>query len=474
MTAMHPVFLTLRGAACTARRIRPMLREMSSLRLFAVMSIALLSSVLRLSAADYFVAVNGSDANAGTLAAPFASVQRAQKAAAPGDTVFLRGGTYAMTAEQIAQSRRIWAYVIALDKSGTAGKPIRYWAYRDEQPVFDFSKVKPANQRVTAFFITGSWLHFKGLEVTGVQVTMTGHTQSACFDNQGSNNVYERLSMHDGQAIGFWLGRGSNNLVLNCDAYRNHDYTSENKRGGNVDGFGFHAPQGSTGNVFRGCRAWFNSDDGFDFISAGASVTVENCWAFYNGFGPEFSNLGDGNGFKSGGYGISPDARIPDPVPRHVIRGCVAVRNKASGFYANHHYGGNDWLNNTAFRNSTNFNMLCRTAAGDVPGFGHKMKNNLGYKGRTEVSNLDAAACDVSGNYFTLPVKVEERDFAGLDEADLTKPRQPDGSLPEIAFLHLAPGSGLIDKGVDVGLPFAGKAPDLGAFEFGAVKRTNK
>ncbi len=448
---------------------------MLSLRHFASVSIALLGvAATQLSAADYYMATNGNDANAGTLAAPFASVQRAQQAAVAGDTVYVRGGTYAMTEEQIAQNRRIWAYVIELDKSGSAGKPISYLAYRDEQPVFDFANVKPARCRVTAFHVTGSWLHFKGLTVTGVQVTILTHTQSICLDSQGSNNIYESLTMHDGQAIGFWLGNGSNNLVLNCDAYRNYDYTSENKRGGNVDGFGFHAPQGSTGNVFRGCRAWFNSDDGFDFIGAGAAVTVENCWAFYNGFSPEFRSLGDGNGFKAGGYGISPDARIPDPVPRHVISGCMAVRNMAAGFYANHHHGGNEWLNNTAYLNGTNFNMLGRSATTDVPGFGHRMKNNLGYKGRTEVSNLDTAGGDVSGNYFNLPVKVEDKDFAGLDVAELIKPRQANGDLPEMTFLHLARASGLIDQGTDVGLPFAGKAPDLGAFEFGAAKTAVK
>jgi len=32
-------------------------------------------------------------------------------------------------------------------------------------------------------------------------------------------------------------------------------------------------------------------------------------------------------------------------------------------------------------------------------------------------------------------------------------------------FLRLAPGSTLIDAGVDVGLPYESAAPDLGAFE---------
>ncbi len=427
-------------------------------------------------AAVFHVATNGADTATGSALAPFATVQRAQQAVAAGDTVLIHGGTYVMAEPPDAQGQRGRAYITLLDKSGTAEKPIRYWAAPGEAPVFDCSKVKPTGRRVTAFHIAGSWLHLKGLAVVGVQVTILGHTQSICFDNEGDHNIYEALSMHDGQAIGFWLGRGSGNLVLNCDAYQNWDYTSENKRGGNVDGFGCHVPRGSVGNVFRGCRAWFNSDDGFDFISTAESVTVENCWSFYNGFNAARANLGDGNGFKAGGYARQPASQLPRPIPRHIIRGCLAVGNKASGFYANHQPGGNDWLNNSAYRNGTNFNLLGRNIddVNDVPGYGHKMKNNLGYKGHTEVSNLNAAASDVSGNYFNLPVKIAAGDFLGLDEGDLVKPRQPNGDLPEVPFLHLAKGSDLIDRGVNVGLPFAGAAPDLGAFESGLPKAAVK
>jgi hypothetical protein len=77
----------------------------------------------------------------------------------------------------------------------------------------------------------------------------------------------------------------------------------------------------------------------------------------------------------------------------------------------------------------------------------------------------------VSGNYFNLPVTITAADFAGLDEADLVKPRQPNGDLPVVPLLRLSAGSQAIDRGVDVGLPFIGKAPDLGAFEFGAPRR---
>jgi hypothetical protein len=421
-----------------------------------------------LCAAEFYVAPQGDDAAEGSIAAPFATLQRAQAAVAPGDTVFIRGGTYAMSPERIARKEAPFAYVTCLDKSGLPERPIRYWAYPGERPVFDFSAVKPPGHRVHAFRVTGSWLHLKGFEVVGVQVTVLSHTQSIGFDNQGSHNLYEQLSVHDGMAIGFWIGRGSDNLVLNCDAYRNHDSVSEDRRGGNTDGFGFHGPKGSARNVFRGCRAWFNSDDGFDFINAGEAATAENCWAFYNGYSPDFVPLADGNGFKAGGHAGTPVERLPDPIPRHVVRGCVAIRNKANGFYANHHIGGLDFIHNTAWRNRANFNLLGRAPDNrtDVPGYGHRLKNNLGFAGGKEVAKLDAAACDAAGNSFDLPIALSAADFAGLDERDLTHPRQPGGDLPVVPLLRLAAGSAAIDRGVEAGRPYSGRAPDLGAFEF--------
>jgi hypothetical protein len=60
---------------------------------------------------------------------------------------------------------------------------------------------------------------------------------------------------------------------------------------------------------------------------------------------------------------------------------------------------------------------------------------------------------------------VTEADFQSLEEDQLTRPRTAEGALPQMTFLHLVPNSDLVDGGVDLGLPFLGKAPDLGAFE---------
>ncbi|MCA9270675.1 MAG: right-handed parallel beta-helix repeat-containing protein [Planctomycetales bacterium] len=419
----------------------------------------------------WHVSPQGDDAHPGSLEKPFATVARAQEAASPGDTVFFHGGVYKMTGDQIAQKKGIFARVISLTKSGEPGRPITYRAYGDERPVFDFSAVKPSGLRVSAFYVRASWLRLIGLDITGVQVTVKGRTQSICLESQGSFNVFERLSLHDGQAIGVYHVRGANNLFLNCDAWNNWDRTSEDGAGRNVDGFGCHPTKGSTGNVFRGCRAWFNSDDGFDTIGAREVVTIENCWAAYNGYSPDFKPLADGNGFKVGGYGTEPADRVPRPAPRHVVRFCVAVKNKANGFYANHHPGGCDWINNTAYRNGTEFNMLGRTVdtGKDVDGYGHTLLNNLSFGSRNaarrEPVAVDLNACRVEGNLFSPAGDLSKEDFVNLNQDELFTPRDSDGSLPAIDFLRPAEGSKLIDAGVATGLPYRGKRPDVGAFE---------
>ncbi|MEO8671229.1 MAG: choice-of-anchor Q domain-containing protein [Tahibacter sp.] len=84
--------------------------------------IALLSLCGSAGATGYFVATNGSDANGGTtLAAPFRHVAFATALAQPGDTIDVRGGSYA---ERVIISR-----------PGTPVAPITLRAYANETPV---------------------------------------------------------------------------------------------------------------------------------------------------------------------------------------------------------------------------------------------------------------------------------------------------------------------------------------------------
>lgn len=458
-------------------------------KLFFLLSFFILACSI--SAKTFYIAPDGSDTSGdGSFSAPFATFMKAQQVVVGGDTVFARGGTYILTNSNVTHTVSLGPYAIVnnLNKSGSYGKRIHYWAYPGEKPIFDFSAVNPAGYRVTAFFSTGSYIHFKGLEVTGVQVTILTHTQSECFRNQGSYNIFEQLVMRDGMGIGFYQQNGSNNLVLNCDAYNNWDNISGDKRGGNVDGFGFHPGKGSTGNKIVGCRAWYNSDDGYDCISASESVIFENCWAFYNGFSQSFSSLGDGNGFKIGGYGKAPVvSRLPSPIPSFTVRFCLAYRNKANGFYSNHHVEtGNYFYNNSAFRNATNYNMLSQKITKsnitgndttiDCPGIRHILHNNVSFKLSSQRDTLNIGTSTNTFNSFSpnSGVVVNGADFLSIYESELVKPRKEDGSLPDMNFMKLLETSDLIDKGKDVGFPFYGSAPDLGAFEYYPITSVGK
>lgn len=404
-------------------------------------------------AGHIFIAPDGNDVTGdGSMARPYATLAKAiaRQTAILRDTVFIRGGRYVVTDAQVMAYKEngLYAAVFDLSKSGTATRPFCYLAYPgDERPVFDFSQVKPAGKRISAFYISGSYLHLKGFDIVGVQVTITTHTQSegVSFRQNCGYNTVENLRIHDGMSIGVYMTHGHDNLILNCDAYNNYDSVSEDGRGGNSDGFGCHVPASDTGNVFRGCRAWRNSDDGFDLINCYAPVTLDHCWAWQNGFDADMVSRGDGNGFKAGGYG----AQVQDgafDVPRHTVSNCVAWDNKANGFYANHHLGGNNWINNSAYANRKyNFNLVNQQAwnqAADVAGYGHLVRNNMSYLGRSgNYANISSPECVLENNSF-LPtfVRVNDTDFESLDATLLASLRNADGSLPTIPFLRFRIG----------------------------------
>ena len=77
-------------------------------------------------AQPYFVSPSGDDANPGTLAKPFSTLQRAQNTARQkhGD-VFLRGGTYYLPT----------TVVFNVEDSGTKDAPVIFQNYQNEQPV---------------------------------------------------------------------------------------------------------------------------------------------------------------------------------------------------------------------------------------------------------------------------------------------------------------------------------------------------
>jgi len=413
-------------------------------------------------AAEYYVSTTGSDSNPGTQASPFATLTKGISSAGAGDTVYIGGGTYYPSGG------------FTFSKSGTSDtNRIKYWAVPGEKPVFDFSKVSGSPE---GFTVTGSWLHFKGIEICNLPVN-----SGVIGINNAHDDIMELMNMHNTQATGIFISHGTGgHLFLNCDSHDNYDPSSAQGDGQNADGFGVHyqAAGDGTSTTIRGCRAWWNSDDGYDFINQEVPVTIENSWAFGNGFsnyGAGKPADGNGNGFKIG----SSKTGI-----RHLVQNNVAWGNKANGFYANHSSGGNTWYNNTSFQNGTQFNMLASPPTDSsqtiilTGTLVHIMRNNIGFPNK----NANMTGVDTQFNTWDLNITPAAKDFLSITDPTVggtgqalettspaLGPRQADGSLPNVDFMKLAAGSAMIDKGTDVGLPFVGTAPDLGAYEFGAA-----
>lgn len=416
-----------------------------------------------------YVAPQGDDAAAGTIDAPLATLPAAYRLTEGGDTVCFRGGTYNVTDSQVMKIKGVYAFVFALEKAGTAEHRTCYMGYPGERPVFDFSALMlDGKHRFAAFYLGADYVHLRNFDIVGVPVRIKGHTQSECVSaRRGSHCIVEDISMHDGMAIGYYQKRGSHNLVVDCDAYNNYDDYSEGPYGGNVDGFGCHVfDTFEVGNVFRRCRAWRNSDDGFDLISCAAPVEIDHCMAFYNGYCPSsnpadtvnFVSAGDGNGFKAGGWGMNKrKTKCPDVCPSHYIHHSLAYRNKAHGFYANHHLAGNTWENNTSCGNRSNYNMLNRKntiEAIDVPGYDHSLANNVSWT-FTDASlgghliNIDPDRVTLTNNSFApsvSSVEVTAEMFVSTSVSLLFIRRLPDGRLPSIDFLRGKAGTILEER----------------------------
>jgi hypothetical protein len=411
--------------------------------------------------ADFYVAPGGSNSNPGTIDRPFASLQRAIDAAEPGDLVYVRGGVYNIVNPAIPSAG------INFSKSGTSdSNRIRYFAYPGERPVLDFSnlRIQPDPNYTFGVNVTGSYLHIKGFEIRNVPMN-TRSNNGVRVGGNAYRNIFELLDIHHIEGTGLFIsGTRGGHLILNSDAHDNYDRYSHQGDGQNGDGFGVHYQESGEVTVFRGCRAWWNSDDGWDFISQEIPVTVENSWAMGSGYiysGTARSPTGNGAGFKVGSSrrGI-----------RHVVRNNLAWGNRSQGFYANHSAGGNDWFNNTSYNNGVQYDMLAsswdsngnRTDGVILPAArAHRMRNNIGYPN----NNRNMQGVDNSFNTWNLGLTPSSGDFESLSDAGFMGPRGTDGNLPNLSFLKLRAGSQMIDRGTNVGLPFSGSNPDLGAYE---------
>ena len=267
---------------------------------------------------NIYVSPNGKSNAAGTKDAPM-DIYTAVKIAAPGQKILIKEGTYNLSStvkveRGINGTADAMIYMIGDPEAGS-------------RPVFDFGG------KCAGMILAGDYWYFQGFDVTRSADAQKGIQVS------GNHNILDRIKAYKNGNTGIQISRylgtdqfnqwPAHNTILNCSSYLNADKGYED-----ADGFAAKLTVGQ-GNVFDGCIAAYNADDGWDLFAKVQSgsigvVTIQNCVAFKNGYildenGREI-NAGNGNGFKMGG----------DSMPgAHVLKNSVAFANKAKGIDSN-------------------------------------------------------------------------------------------------------------------------------------------
>lgn len=401
----------------------------------------LLTFCLSSNAAIFYLAPNGNDVTGnGSINLPWFTLNRAWAAVIAGDTIYLRGGEFMYTTQQTLSY-----------KSGTSNKMIMIWAYPGEHP-------KLMHNHSTGWFILmehANYVHFKGIEVSGENRLGTGLNWEMYNCN---NNILETINYHHMHQGLYIRNQSDGNLVLNCDFHHDQDPYSDPPYE-HADGFGYNwSDAAGLTNTVRGCRFYWNCDDGIDLWSNDNKVNIENCWSFYNGYIPDtFTSVGTGgNGYKLGKTDIDHGSEI-----LIIIKNCIAYKNKMDGFNQN---GANTRI--AFYNNIAYLDVRLGFWLNDYADKAHILTNNIAYHNGSagSFSNASVLITDTFlRNGSNNPAfSITDADFRSLNGKELLAPRKPDGSLPDINFLKLSAKSGLINKGTDVGLPYSGSKPNLG------------
>jgi uncharacterized repeat protein (TIGR02059 family) len=425
---------------------------MKKLLIIPILLISLISS-----AATYYVSSTGSDSNPGTIAQPWKSLNYAFNRLLAGDVLYMRGGTYTTLANNNDG-------ISLKNRDGGVSSKIKVLAYNGEQPILDCSSLSSSSEHHGLLMEGCDYWDITGLTIIKVR-ELQGSTEPAVgCQLQSCSNVYFRNSTVRDCGNGWITYDGNEIYYINCDSYQNADFSYQ--YGGLANGF--YAKVGNGSKVYYdGCRSWLNSDDGWDhFISTSGGdgfISYNRCWAFENGAWN--GQTGNGCGFKTGRT-----VNAPVNNPARVLTNCIAANNLTAGYDESQDPNQSPpsmsqahvIYNSISYNNDTGFQF--EEGAGGNGFVADIIRNNISFNDKrlywTGFGNNT-----VDHNSWQNGLTVTSADFVSTDASQLKRARQADGSLPEITFMHLVSSSDLINKGVNVGLPYGGSAPDLGPFE---------
>lgn len=407
----------------------------------------------------YYLSPSGSDQfGTGTEGNPWFTIERAWSELVAGDIIYMRGGTYYYNKTQNLRA-----------VSGTSDNYTRLWNYPGERPI-----IRPAVGWVYDGWYYGIYFqNLSSIYVLGLDVCYFTYQQTSCcrgiMAQNVNNSIFENLACYRNELGMMVTGNSGGNYIINCDFYENYDPYS-NPPYNNGDGLDVSTiPQGYN-NAINFCRAWYNADDGFDFFNNEGIITMNGCWTWMNGYQEDHESFNqppmignDGNGFKLG------QAQNAVSTTRRYLYNCIAALNRVNNFSQNtldpqiltcELY---NCLSYGSVQRGYQFNWGAEGSTNSI------LRNNIAYLNNAHLSNWIIN----DHNTWNTGFSVSSSDFVSLDDTQLIAPRNIDGSLPYITFGRLSSNSPLIDAGVDIGRPYYGIAPDIGAFEaaplYGAV-----
>lgn len=490
-------------------------------RLYGTANSGLNTNVSGILGRAFYVAVDGDDSDNGSFATPWATWQKGVNEALPGDTIYVRGGVYYITGNDNFVRVDPDAWGGAIGASGTAERPIRFFAYPSDFlsgniPILDCHNAYETYE--TNFSCFGlnmvEYWHLKGLRVRNAYQRGVASRRPQGFGATNSVNLtFEKCTAQNIEARGFYFESGfwntwdaeyadplnpvystwSNDITrfIDCDAFDICDGIN------NSSGDGFKCGNYYGGEMhFIRCRAWYYSDDGFDPSGAGRRV-FDSCWAVPTN---KYESIrAEGNGFKTSGIGADQVGHVPTGYEWVKVTNCIAADCFGIGFYNNLEaiYGDGDIQNNAKYYN--NLAYQCFSGFGDSYHYGITrttvLRNNISYDNNDttyeQVQIYTPAAllesnntwrADTSGwpNWEDNPNnEVTDADFVSLDISQLIQPRRPDGTLPSVSFGHLRTGSDLIAAGIRIQNSLDGVTlltdgegllysvpPSMGVFEF--------
>ncbi|MCM1466899.1 MAG: hypothetical protein NC086_02030, partial [Alistipes sp.] len=326
-----------------------------------------------------------------------------------GQTIYVLEGIY-----NLSKTTGVWA-----GNNGTENARKQLVACPDNtgDVIFDFANKGAATGNT--FDFSGDYWYVKGIKfLNGGGVRVGGdHNILELCDFAGHTNSGLSISRTDNASnIADWP---SYNEIINCNSYSNRD-----KSDNNADGFAAKLTCG-VGNVFKGCVAAYNADDGWDLFSKGGTgaigeVKIYDCVCFGNGFaydeatGTVTATKGDGNGFKMGGSGIAVN---------HQIYNSYSFGNKSNGFTNNSDPMG--VYENCVGYNNGGSNLELHTYTGVTPQFVVTDFKSFADDSYTDVAGLTATGKEskdncinsvlAAGNFF-----YDGKKFADKDGVEIT------------------------------------------------------